>query len=103
MSALLAAILFVSAFSDVSSCTVQGHVSREHEADGLLFSRADQCEGIRHEQDYDSLVIYSPYIWVLVLVPAEAGHRRFMYRWGAQFASVGTIPVPIVWGYVGKG
>lgn len=103
MMLFLLALLIVSDFHDAVSCTVQGHVYRMSEQDTLEWARADSCEGVRSEKDGSSLVLYSPTHWVRVIVPAEYGHRRFMYRWGANLAHLGTDTIPIEWGYVEKG
>lgn len=103
MTALLLALLITTWFDDHVSCTVQGHVYRMSEADPLDFRRADSCDGVRYEKEGESLVLYSPSIWVRVIVPAEYGWRRFQYRWGANLAHVGVETVPIEWGYTEKG
>lgn len=100
---LLAAMLFASDFHDTVSCSVQGHVYKMHEADPIEFKRSDSCAGIRYELAQDEMVLYSPYIWVRIVVPAEYGHRRMLYRWGAKVAHIGPDTVPIYWGWVEKG
>lgn len=103
IEALLAALLFLSDFSDHVSCVVQGYVFRQIEADAVDFTRADTCTGVRFSSAGHSLVLYSPHVWVEVIVPAESGHRRFAYRWQATVAHIGAETVPIRWGYVERG
>ncbi len=95
-----AVMLFVSDFNDTVSCVVQGYVYRLSVAEPLEFSRADSCSGVKVERDAQSLTLYSPHIWVNIIVPADKGHRRFQYRWGANVAHIGTDTVPVYWGRV---
>lgn len=100
---LAIALLAGVAFEDHVSCTVQGYVYKMDEPDTVEFTRADSCTGVRVTSDDRQLVIYSPNVWVRVLIPADYGHRRFQYRWGASLAHLGAETVPIEWGYTAKG
>lgn len=97
------ALLFSSAFYDGGSCTVQAFVFRDTTSETVSFSRADSCTDVRVERDHQSVILYSPHVWVQVVIPVENGHRRFSYRWGSQFAHLGPETIPISWGYVEKG
>lgn len=105
MNELILAIALLAgiAFDDHVSCTVQGYVYRMAKADVVDFTRADSCTGVRITSDDRQLVMYSPKIWVRVLIPADYGHRRFQYRWGSDLAHLGAETVEIKWGRTGKG
>lgn len=97
------ALLFISDFHDVTSCTIQGYVYRMHEDDPVDFTREDLCPSVRHRTAGPTIEFYSPHFWVVVIIPPEHGYRRFMYRWGAHLAHVDVETVPIQWGYVRRG
>lgn len=97
------AFLMSTLFDDQVSCTVQGYVLKMHDADAVAWTRVDTCTGVQVEEDGNALVLHSPAIWVTVIIPAEYGHRRFQYRWGAYWAHVGPETVPVVWGVIEKG
>jgi hypothetical protein len=80
MSGLVLALIILGGtlFDDPVSCTVLGHVYRMHEADPVQFARADACPGVKVETDGNALVLHSPTIWVMILVPAEYGHNLEM-------------------------
>lgn len=103
MTLLLLAMLFSTAFTDRAHCTIQGYVSRFNEVDNVTFDRADSCVEVRAKADGNAITMYSPAIWVTVIIPPEHGHRRFMYRWGSEFAHIGPDTVPIAAGYVEQG
>ena len=93
----------VWAFTDTVSCAVQGHVYKSTTEEVITFARADSCQGVRVSSDETKLVLYSPHAWVVVPIQAEKGHRRFMYRWGAEVAHVESETVPITWGWTERG
>lgn len=104
MDMILGLVLFFSsAFYDGGSCTVQAYVYRDSRSESVSFARADACQGVRVEKDFQSVILYSPHVWVQVIIPVDKGHRRFMYRWGSEVAHLGPETVPIAWGYVEKG
>lgn len=97
------ALLFSSAFYDGGSCTVQGYVFRDTTSEIVSFSRADSCTDVRFEKDHQSIILYSPHVWVQVIIPIENGNRRLLYRWGSELAHLGPETIPIYWGYVERG
>lgn len=99
----LIALLLISTFHDVDTCTIQGYVLRMAEVDVLEFNRADVCPSVRTQVDQNALMLFSPNVWVSVVIPPEHGHRRFMYRWGSNLAHLGPDTIPVQWGYVEKG
>lgn len=101
---LLVAMLFTTAYHDVVSCTVQGTVWKLGATEPLDFRRADSCVGVKVTFDEKQLVMYSPNIWVAVVIPPEYGHRPFQYRWMSEYVHIGRDTFPITgWGYVEKG
>ena len=100
---LLLAMLISMAFNDHVSCTVQGYVYRGSDQEPVSFTRVDGCTGVQVEEDQNAIVMHSPTIYGVVLIPPDKGHRRFQYRWGADHAYVESQGLAVAWGYLERG
>ncbi len=99
---LVMAWVLAFGFYDVSSCSVQGYAVRVHERDAVVFTRIDSCQGVHHDPDGASLVLYSPTMWVRILIPPDQRRRRVLYHWGSKMAHIESESAPIEWGHVEK-
>lgn len=89
------------AFSDLTTCTVQGYLYRMGEE--VAFTPVNACQGITARTDGTTLVLATPHIWVAVAIPPTRGQVRFAYTWQHDQALIGTEVVPIQWGRVLRG
>ena len=103
MMDLVMALMLAFGFYDVSSCSVQGYAVRVRESDAVTFTRVDSCQGVQHDPEGASLVLYSPTIWVRILIPPDQHRRRVQYHWGSKMAHIGPDSTPIEWGHIEKG
>lgn len=67
------------------------------------FTRADTCEGVRHDIEQNMLILHSPSHWVAVPLPTAGGTMKFWYRWGSDKAHIGPDEYPVSWGRIAKG
>lgn len=90
------------AFADRSSCVVQGYVY-VMPGETADFRRADSCPDVRTEIRDNALLLYSPRVWVLIVLPVQGGHQRFVYHWGSALAHIGPQEWPVSYGPIQKG
>ena len=94
-------LLLALAFTDPINCILQGYVSKFEQSEIITFTPGNYCP-IRVTTDESQLVMYSPYHWVTVKIPAEKGNRRFQYRFGSDVAHLEAETIPVVWGNVNR-
>lgn len=86
------------AFKDTIDCTVQGYVFA---LGGEVGFTQETCKNaVRFEHAGDSVILYSPHVWVRIQYPISGGHQRLQYQWKKDHAVINGKVVPIDWGYV---